>query len=202
MATSPRNAGSGPPGAIRIAARSPIKALAKGPVIIVHGPADVGAYQVTLDELLLESLPPHIARWITIDPESGCWLWTGPLDRDGYGKYRGRGAHRVVYTLLVGPVPVGLVLDHREDWGCLSKACCYPGHLLPVTNYVNTMRAGTGVGAINAAKIKCDHGHPFTPSNTYVPPGRPRRACRCCNAAAVRRYKSRLRDRGQFAEAA
>lgn len=37
---------------------------------------------------------------------------------------------------------------------------------------------------------KCDHGHLFTPENTYVAPDG-ERGCRKCRRAAVRRYQRR-----------
>jgi hypothetical protein len=71
---------------------------------------------------------------------SGCWLWGGGWDSgNGYGKVwwcRAAMAHRVVYEVLVGPIPEGLVLDH----GCRTRPCCNPDHLEPVTVAVNTNR--------------------------------------------------------------
>lgn len=151
---------------------------------------------------LLALLPPRIADRIVVDRISGCWLWTGPTDRDGYGRIGGRQVHRAVWELLRAPIPPGLVLDHREDWGCRSKACCCPGHLLPVTNAINTMREGTGVGAVNAAKDRCDHGHEFDLINTYYRPNG-HRDCRVCIRRRVRKYQRRVRaGRRQLAVAA
>jgi hypothetical protein len=45
----------------------------------------------------LASLPAHLAASIAIDPESLEWIWTGRLDRDGYGRVGIRGVHREVY---------------------------------------------------------------------------------------------------------
>ena len=42
----------------------------------------------------------------------GCWVRTGPTDKDGYGIYRGRRAHRVAYELSKGPIPKGKVVRH------------------------------------------------------------------------------------------
>lgn len=78
-----------------------------------------------------------------IDADGPCWLWTGALNRKGYGVIQ-RGdrdmgtalVHRVVWELLVGLVPLGLDLDHL----CRVRACCNPDHLEPVTRAVNTAR--------------------------------------------------------------
>ncbi len=71
---------------------------------------------------------------------SGCLLWTGPLDRDGYGiasvEGRTHRAHRLSYETRVGPILEGLQLDHT----CERRDCIRPEHLEPVTNFENTVR--------------------------------------------------------------
>src|SRR3546814_10434391 len=73
-------------------------------------------------------------------PVTGCWIWEGSDSGNGYGKVSigGRDCmfHRVVYELLVGPIPPDRVLDHR----CRVRRCCNPDHLEPVTVRVNTHR--------------------------------------------------------------
>jgi hypothetical protein len=83
----------------------------------------------------------------------GCWLWTGALSPDGYGRFRitlapGRHthvkAHRWAWEQLVGPIGPGMTLDHLIDPGpCTSKACVNPGHLEEVTRAENARRAAT-----------------------------------------------------------
>jgi hypothetical protein len=76
------------------------------------------------------------------EPNTGCWLWLGSDSGNGYGKVSIDGkdmmVHRVVYELLVGPIPDGLVLDHIPR--CRCRRCCNPDHLEPVTIQVNTHR--------------------------------------------------------------
>lgn len=52
--------------------------------------------------------------------------------------YQGKAwmVHRLLYTLLVGPIPDELVLDHK----CKDRACCNPSHVEPVTQKVNVER--------------------------------------------------------------
>lgn len=73
-------------------------------------------------------------------PASDCWVWQGDLNRNGYGTFRVKGrrkmVHRVVYQHLIGPIPPGLILDHK----CRNRACCNPFHLEPVTVQENTRR--------------------------------------------------------------
>ena len=72
--------------------------------------------------------------------DCGCWIWTGRLNRNGYGRAYWCGlepvAHRLVYELLIGAIPPGLVLDHL----CRRRECVNPQHLEPVTIRVNTLR--------------------------------------------------------------
>jgi hypothetical protein len=40
---------------------------------------------------------------VVYEPNSGCWLWTGTTDADGYGHYGHNGhlAHRVSWQILI-----------------------------------------------------------------------------------------------------
>lgn len=84
-----------------------------------------------------------------IHKTESCWLWTGDVGNSGYGAFiehasrRTSPAHRSVYKILVGPIPVGLTLDHL----CRNKLCVNPAHLEPVTLSENCRR---GVAARRA----------------------------------------------------
>jgi hypothetical protein len=56
----------------------------------------------------------RFAAQVRVDAESECWVGTGLLVASGYGRFQLHDqswmAHRVAYTLLVGPIPVGLGL--------------------------------------------------------------------------------------------
>ena len=154
----------------------------------------------------MSDLPESIARRITVHPESGCWIVGGYHDKDGYAKISGQGAHRVIWEILEGTVPPKLVLDHREDQGCIlnggmpDKACGFPGHLRPVTNRENCTRNGVrGVAAINIRKDRCGScGRPLDLLNTYW--YKNRRDCRACIRRRVKEYKQRLRQAAQASE--
>lgn len=108
-------------------------------------------------EVLLERLLAKVRKTDT------CWLWEGAKS-DGYGHmWVGSGysvAHRVAYELLVGPIPVGLDLDHL----CRVRACVNPEHLEPVTRRENLQR---GYGH-NLRVTHCPRGHEYTAENTRV----------------------------------
>ena len=72
------------------------------------------------------------------DGHKGCWVWQGSR-QNGYGKFNGRSAHRVSYTLIWGAIPEGRTLDHL----CTNTLCVNPWHLEPVTRKVNSQRNAT-----------------------------------------------------------
>jgi hypothetical protein len=65
------------------------------------------------------------------EPMSGCWLWIGLLNDNGYGVTNRSGeqrtlyAHRAAWELFRGPVPEGMNVLHR----CDVKCCVNPDHL-------------------------------------------------------------------------
>lgn len=63
------------------------------------------------------------------EPNSGCWLWFGPVDENGYGRVRNGSkkirVHRLSYEIHKGPIPQGLVACHR----CDVPGCVNPEHL-------------------------------------------------------------------------
>lgn len=114
---------------------------------------------------------------------SGCWLWVGTLDADGYGQACMKHgehlkAHRIAYEVWVGPIPEGLTIDHVKARGCTARNCVNPSHLEAVTNTENVLR-GNSPPAVNARKTHCAKGHPLV-ARGYG------RYCRVCNAARER----------------
>ena len=114
--------------------------------------------------------------WDRVEKGDRCWIWFGPKDQSGYGRYQNVPAHRYAYILEFGPILDGLVIDHL----CRNPACVNPWHLEPVTARVNILR-GEGVGAGNARKTHCINGHLFDEANTYIRKDRYQRMCRTCH---------------------
>ncbi|OBK92611.1 hypothetical protein A5646_03270 [Mycobacterium sp. 1245499.0] len=95
--------------------------------------------------MIPEQLPVNMQTKIRFDDctvpdlDPICWTWTA-ASTNGYGSvcYQKRtwSTHKLSYTLLVGPVPNGLTIDHL----CRNKLCCNPAHLEPVTNTENLRR--------------------------------------------------------------
>lgn len=73
------------------------------------------------------------------EPNSGCYLWTGWLHRNGYASlrlsYKGKNqmAHRLTWEVCNGPVPDGMEVCHR----CDMPSCVNPDHLFLGTHRDN-----------------------------------------------------------------
>ena len=84
----------------------------------------------------------RLVRTKTIECECGCWYWTASCDTSGYAKFKLRRAtvevHRYAYERLIGPIPEGMTLDHRN---CTTRRCINPEHMDVVTRGVNSTRA-------------------------------------------------------------
>lgn len=81
---------------------------------------------------MLTTLQQRIVDGSCPEPNSGCSLWMGTVDKDGYGKIgvgSGSGylqrAHRVSYEAFIGPIPPGRWVLHHCDTPC----CVNPRHL-------------------------------------------------------------------------
>lgn len=118
--------------------------------------------------------------------EDGCWIWSGWSNHFGHGRIliAGQGvmAHRALYELTVGPVPVELDLDHL----CRVPACVNPAHLEPVTRHENLRRGPTTPTAMAEHQTHCKRGHEFTPENTRIRRDGWRN-CKTCDRERVRR---------------
>lgn len=130
---------------------------------------------------------PRFLRKVT--KTDTCWLWTGGNTGTGYGCFhdgeRNRLVHRWAYEYYVGPIPMGLQIDHL----CRVRNCVNPGHLEAVTPWENVMRS-TSITAVNARKTHCPSGHEYNDANTYRRKDGARN-CRICVAEAMRRLRAR-----------
>lgn len=78
-------------------------------------------------ECQISALPERLREKIYIEPNSGCWLWMGSINSDGYGNAWHFGAsfktHRLIWLLFRRSDPE--LLHHR----CQTRSCCNPLHL-------------------------------------------------------------------------
>ena len=132
--------------------------------------------------------------WKYVNVTEDCWEWTGALSRDGYGKISDeattRQAHRLVYEILMGPIPESLVIDHL----CRNRRCVNPLHMEVVDALENTRR-GVTARADGGVRMYCRSGHELTEANVYREPKRPAiRRCRKCKVLRYREKVQRLRE--------
>jgi hypothetical protein len=76
--------------------------------------------------------------WTKVKKTDSCWLWTGSYNNKGYASATLdgiHGAHRIIYTLTVGPIPDGMQVDHL----CRNRGCVNPDHMQIVTPRENTL---------------------------------------------------------------
>ena len=116
------------------------------------------------------------------EPNSGCLIWTGSVDGNGYGRTwsrrrtpRVRSAHGQAYEWARGPISKGLEVDHL----CRVRSCVNPAHLEIVPPFVNNHR-GEGAAAKNRAKTQCLRGHAYDGIYRYRNGQRVQRTCRAC----------------------
>lgn len=135
-------------------------------------------------------LPDHFWNKVEFEPNSGCWLWTGYINQDGYGRVSINKRLVMAHRTTFGTVPHGMELDHK----CRVRSCCNPAHLDAVPHAENVKRGRVGKANKEraAARTHCRNGHEFTAENTrFAKDGA--RTCRQCHANTERARRARLR---------
>lgn len=124
------------------------------------------------------------------DDPSGCRLWSGCMDVDGYGKFNGKHAstaHRSAYIEWVGEIPESMEVDHI----CRVRHCINPDHLRVVPHAVNVACSVRDPERHrNTRKTLCKRGHPLSGDNLLLTRSGARQ-CLICT-----RLRKRASERG------
>lgn len=79
----------------------------------------------------------HTTFWSKVDKTGDCWIWLSSKSEKGYGVFYAGGrtirAHRVAWELVNGPIPRGMLLDHK----CHRPSCVNPSHMRIASNTEN-----------------------------------------------------------------
>jgi hypothetical protein len=128
--------------------------------------------------------------WIPVT-ESGCWIWEGSTNEDGYGffykNHKSMPASRAAYELFKGLIPDNLHVLHR----CDVPACVNPNHLFLGTRSDNQKDCVRKGRHYFANKTHCPVGHLYDEENTRVYKGS--RHCVECGRTSAREYQRRRR---------
>lgn len=77
---------------------------------------------------------------VAFEPNTGCWIFSGRWDKDGYGMFHFNGrtirAHQAAFAIFQGRLARGREIDHT----CTVRACCNPAHLQAVSRGCNVRR--------------------------------------------------------------
>jgi len=142
-----------------------------------------------------------IEMYVDVDPFSdGCWEWTAATNSLGYGVWKKdwKGekenwyAHRLAWTVFVGPIPDDLKIRHL----CHNPLCCRigDGHLMIGTQDDN-IQDSVRDGRILRDKAEfCPAGHEYSETAYYRPTSGSYRECVIClrerNKMAARRRRA------------
>ena len=122
--------------------------------------------------------------WLNIEKISTCWIWKGPLSVDGYGIYKNKRVHRLIYEEFCKPIPSNLHLHHL----CRNRRCVNPAHMKLVSRSEHVFLDDT-LMALKAKQTHCKWGHPLSGKNLIVTKKGKGRGCKICKSIYRKKHK-------------
>lgn len=105
------------------------------------------------------TIDERIDKYVMPEPNTGCWLWSGCINKNGYGILKMNNkvslAHRIIYEHIAGKIPENLLACHH----CDTPSCVNPDHIFIGTNKDNSndrdrkKRLHIKIGVINGRAL-------------------------------------------------
>lgn len=113
--------------------------------------------KLTIDAVKMAVRVTEFWRNVAICDDDECWLWTGYVNKDGYGEFffagEMQGAHELAVTFSTGEIK-DPALDTCHS--CDNPPCCNPGHLRFATRLENV------ADAVQRGRVRSGEAHPFS----------------------------------------
>jgi len=159
----------------------------------------------------LRVIKPEAERfWAKVDKNgpihptlgTSCWLWTGGVREDGYGRFSRPyrrpdraemiGAHRMAWILMRGSIPDGLFVCHS----CDVKLCVNSAHHFLGKHAENNADRDAKGRYHNSEmdQTHCKWGHPLVGENVYLDLDG-HRVCKICRRVRGRTHDAKRRPR-------
>ena len=107
---------------------------------------------------------PYVKKALRYKVIGACWEYSGTISSYGYGQFYHRGktirAHRAVYEIYNGKIPVDLIVCHT----CDNRKCINPEHLYAGT-YANNYQDAKDRQRINPPYGESHHAAQLTKSD-------------------------------------
>lgn len=144
-------------------------------------------------------LPTHIKALFIPGDSAECWI-SSKRGSNGYAinttvKMYKANAYRLIYMMMVGPIPEGHDLDHTCDNG--PGGCVNWHHLTPSTHRYNVLRSTENIMGKHIRLTHCPQGHPYEGDNLVFEGNGRFRRCKICQREKNKRWRDNNRERAR-----